>query len=53
MIESKREANAFTSDGPLNLQQTMENLRASAILISSHGPKWFIAGPDFNRWSAQ
>jgi hypothetical protein len=40
MIESKREANAFTSDGPL-------------ILITGHGPICFIAGTDLNRWSAK
>jgi enoyl-CoA hydratase/carnithine racemase len=53
MIESKREANAFTSDGLLNLQQTIKNLKVPANLITGHGPKFFIAGTNFNRWSTR
>jgi hypothetical protein len=53
MIEIKREANAFRSDGLVNLQQTIENLKAPAILTTGHGPKFFIAGTGFNRWSTR
>ncbi|SAL34963.1 hypothetical protein [Caballeronia humi] len=53
MIESKGEANAFTSDRLLNLQQTIKNLKVPANLITGRGPKFFIASTDFARWSTR
>jgi len=48
-------ANAFTPDGLLMLQQTIERLngeaRVRAIVISGDGPKFFSAGADLNTFA--
>ncbi|MFM0195369.1 enoyl-CoA hydratase [Paraburkholderia strydomiana] len=48
-------ANAFTPDGLLQLQQTVERLngetRVRAIVITGEGPKFFSAGADLNAFA--
>jgi enoyl-CoA hydratase/carnithine racemase len=48
-------ANAFTPDGLLQLQHTVERLNADervrAIVITGDGPKFFSAGADLNTFA--
>jgi len=48
-------ANAFTPEGLLELQQTIERLnhepRVRALVITGNGPKFFSAGADLNTFA--
>jgi enoyl-CoA hydratase/carnithine racemase len=48
-------ANAFTAEGLLMLQETIERLNddatVRAIVVTGHGPKFFSAGADLNQFA--